>query len=190
MFISSSLEESNTPLINTLPMGGNYTLIIFLSKEIRIEVGQLGVKKFPGGYYTYTGSALGAGASNLKQRVLRHLRKAGKKKRWHIDFLLAHRNATVAAVVAAQTYRNMECKLNCYSRKKGNGRIPIPGFGSSDCRRNCRSHLIFFPDITKEQDLLEKTVKCYADLGLTPLQITVPSCAHFGLLKTFTRRRL
>jgi len=92
-------------LIDALPVRGIYSLIIFLSKEIRANVGQLGVKVFPKGYYMYTGSALGSGASSLKQRVSRHLRKTGKVKHWHIDFLLAHGDATVTAVVAAQTDR-------------------------------------------------------------------------------------
>jgi Uri superfamily endonuclease len=149
-------------------MRGTYTLIIFLSRETSIKVGQLGVKKFSKGYYTYTGSALGTGASSLKQRVSRHLKKTGKKKRWHIDFLLAHRNAAVIAVVAAQTDRKMECELNCYIKKEGVVRIPVSGFGSSDCKGNCGSHLLYFG----EKDAIRKIVELYAEkFGFRPVVI-------------------
>jgi Uri superfamily endonuclease len=128
-------------MIDTLPLRGTYTLIIFLSKESCIEIGQQGTKRFPKGYYSYTGSALGTGSSSLKQRLSRHLRKAGKKKHWHIDFLLAHEEATVTAVVAAQTERKMECELNEHIEKQGFAEIPISGFGSSDCKGNaCMMH--------------------------------------------------
>ena len=149
-------------------MKGTYTLVIFLSKEIRIKIGQLGVKIFPKGYYTYTGSALGTGASSLKRRVSRHLRKTGKKKHWHIDFLLAHRDATVTAVVAAQTDREMECELNCYIQKEEVARIPVLGFGSSDCKGNCKSHLLYFG----EEDVEKKIAALYAEkLGFRPVVI-------------------
>jgi len=90
-----------------LPAKGIYTLIVFLSEETRLKVSKLGTHRFPVGYYTYTGSALGTGASSLKQRVTRHLKKR-KQKFWHMDFLLVHKNATVTAVIAAQTDRKAE----------------------------------------------------------------------------------
>jgi len=142
-------------LIDALPVRGIYSLIIFLSKEIRVNVGQLGVKDFAKGYYIYTGSALGSGASSLKQRVSRHLRKTGKVKHWHIDFLLAHGDATVTAVVAAQTDREMECELNCHIKRRRGARIPISGFGSSDCRGDCQSHLLYFGEKNVEKKIAE-----------------------------------
>ena len=149
-------------------MRGTYTLIIFLPKEITVKVGQLGVKNFHTGYYTYTGSALGIGASSLKRRISRHLRKTGKKKHWHIDFLLTQRDTTVTAVVAAHTDREMECELNCHIKKEGTARIPVPGFGSSDCKRNCRSHLLYFG----EENIKRKIARLYAEkLGFGPVVV-------------------
>ncbi|NIR86672.1 GIY-YIG nuclease family protein [Candidatus Bathyarchaeota archaeon] len=143
-----------------LPAKGTYTLIVFLSKEARLNVGKLGIQRFPAGYHTYTGSALGTGASSLKQRVARHLQKR-KQKFWHIDFLLDHENATVTAVIAAQTDRKAECNIN-RSVKKGLGaKIPVVGFGASDCKQNCESHLLFFPDIIRDDILVKKIAKCY-----------------------------
>jgi Uri superfamily endonuclease len=143
-----------------LPAKGIYTLIIFLSKEARLKVGKLGIQRFPVGYYTYTGSALGTGASSLKQRVARHLQKR-KQKFWHIDFLLDHENATVTAVIAAQTDRKAECNINRSVKKELEAKIPVVGFGASDCKQNCESHLLFFPDIIKDDILLEKIAQCH-----------------------------
>ncbi len=150
--------------IGALPTNGIYTLIIFLSREICLNVGSLGEQRFPKGYYAYTGSALGKGASSLKRRVSRHLEKK-KQKSWHIDFLLADENVTVTAVVAAQTNRKMECNLNRYIRTEGKAKTALKGFGSSDCRENCKSHLLFFPEITKDENLIQKVVKCARLVG-------------------------
>jgi Uri superfamily endonuclease len=177
-------------MINILPLRGTYTLIIFLSKQIRIEIGQLGVKGFVKGYYTYTGSALGTGASSLRRRVSRHLRKTSKKKYWHIDFLLTHRDATVIAIVAAQTDRKKECELNGYIKRRGGAGIPISGFGSSDCNRNCQSHLLYFG----EDDVERKIVEFYAEkLGSRPVVIdfckslpSFPEASNFSLSRSLT----
>jgi Uri superfamily endonuclease len=176
IFVPSFPEASSTPVASTLPTKGTYTLIIFLSKEIRIKVGQLGVKSFAKGYYTYTGSALGTGASGLTRRVSRHLRKTGKKRHWHIDFLLAQGDASVTAVVAAQTDGKMECELNCYIKMHGATTIPVSGFGSSDCNENCQSHLLFFPDITEESILAKKIVGCHEALGCDPILLLARTC--------------
>lgn len=143
--------------IETLPTTGIYTLIIFLSREARLNVGKLGMQKFPRGYYTYTGSALGKGATSLKRRVSRHLRK-GKRNLWHIDFLLADENATVTTVVAAQTSKKLECYMNRYIKREGKAKIPVKGFGSSDCKENCESHLLYFG----EEDIKSKIATFYA----------------------------
>ena len=57
--------------INTEYDSGVYVLEIFLHKPNKIEVGALGIKTFPPGYYYYCGSA----QKNLKSRIERHLSK-------------------------------------------------------------------------------------------------------------------
>ena len=153
------MTKRDIRLIQALPTNGIYTLIIFLSREICVNVGKLGQQKFQKGYYTYTGSALGKGASSLKRRISRHLQKE-KRNFWHIDYLLANENATVTAVVAAQTNRKLECNLNRYIKREGRAKILVKDFGASDCRENCKSHLLFFPDIVKDQKLVQKVIKC------------------------------
>jgi len=93
---------------------------------------------------------LGMGATSLSHRILRHLRKE-KRSFWHIDFLLAQEDAAVMSVVAAPTTnRKMECHINSYIKEKCQAKIAIPGFGASDCRKNCGSHLLFSQDNIKD----------------------------------------
>ena len=109
------------------------------------------------GYYTYTGSALGKGASSLKHRIARHLRK-DKRKFWHIDYLLADENVSVEAVIVAETNENMECPLNKYLKSIIGAKVLVKGFGASDCRKKCESHLLYFPEIKIADCLVQKLV--------------------------------
>lgn len=106
-----------------------YQLHIHLSRSITIPVGALGNCHFPAGKYLYTGSA----RRNMEARIRRHCSK-NKKLRWHIDYLLRHSAASVVSVTRSTT---PECKLN----QAVAGEIPVPGFGASDCRNGCISHL-------------------------------------------------
>ncbi len=107
----------------------SYQLIIKLCREARIKVGRLGEFYFPAGWYVYTGSA----KRNISARIKRHLSKV-KKLRWHIDYLLANPFSEIVEVKKASV---PECELN----QRTPGVIVINGFGSSDCKNNCKSHL-------------------------------------------------
>ena len=107
----------------------SYQLWIALRRPLDIEVGRLGVFRFPAGVYVYTGSA----KRNLEARIARHCRK-DKTLRWHIDYLLAEDG--VELVCVGRSTRT-ECGLN---RGTG-GSVIVPGFGASDCRKACGSHL-------------------------------------------------
>ncbi len=145
-------------LISELSTSGVYTLILFLPKDVTANIGKMGKQKFPRGYYSYTGSALGKGSSNLKHRISRHIKKE-KRRFWHIDYLLANKNVFVEAVVAAETNKDMECSLNSHLKKIKGAKVPVNGFGASDCRKNCGSHLLYFPEIKKPDGLVQKLVK-------------------------------
>ena len=134
------MEKGNSA---KLPQKGVYTLIIKVAKEIRIRIGSLGLQKFREGYYAYTGSALGASATSLKNRVRRHLRKAGKKKRWHIDFLLADEHVQIETIIAASTSQKKECEINKKVKKVLKAEALVPKFGASDCKNKCVSHLLY-----------------------------------------------
>lgn len=106
-----------------------YQLVIDLAREVTVRVGRLGVFRFPPGRYVYTGSA----KRNIEARIARHL-SAAKRLHWHIDYLLAAPGVSVSRV---RRSRRAECDLNRATR----GNIPVPGFGASDCRAGCGSHL-------------------------------------------------
>lgn len=106
-----------------------YQLRLLITEELSLEVGRLGVFSFPSGIYVYTGSA----RNNIDARVARHFSKA-KKLRWHIDYLLA---PPQVRIIQATLYAEAECELN----QRTPGRILVAGFGSSDCRNRCGSHL-------------------------------------------------
>ena len=144
--------------ISDLSTTGVYTLLLFLSKKVTVEIGMLGKQRFPMGYCSYTGSAFGKGSSNLKHRIARHLRRE-KRKFWHIDYLLANENVSVEAVVAAKTNENIECNLNHYMKNIMGAEVPVRGFGASDCRKNCASHLLYFPKIENVDWWVQKLVK-------------------------------
>ena len=107
----------------------SYQLAITLSAPARIMIGRLGVFDFPAGRYIYTGSA----RHNLEARIARH-RRADKQLRWHIDYLLASPQAQITGI---ERFARPECELN----RDTAGEILIAGFGASDCRAGCGSHL-------------------------------------------------
>jgi len=106
-----------------------YQLLIEVAAPLRVRIGRLGIFDFPAGFYIYTGSAL----RNFAARVGRHLSTA-KKMHWHIDYLLAAPGVRVCEV---RPYADPECRVN----QHGGGEIIVPGFGASDCRAGCGSHL-------------------------------------------------
>jgi len=107
----------------------SYQLHIMLEAAVEIQIGKLGRFRFPPGQYIYTGSA----KKNLHARVTRHLR-SDKRLRWHIDYVLAHPGSRITHVTTSDL---TECELN----QQTPGEALIPGFGASDCRRKCSSHL-------------------------------------------------
>ena len=150
------LIKIDSSLVSDLSTSGAYTLLLFLSKEVTVTAGKLGKQTFPRGYYTYTGSALGKGAS-LKNRIFRHL-KNEKQMFWHIDYLLADENVSVEAVIAAETKENMECTINSYLKTERGAKVLVKRFGASDCKKHCGSHLLYFPENIQTESLVQNLV--------------------------------
>ncbi|HLN87617.1 MAG TPA: GIY-YIG nuclease family protein [Candidatus Limnocylindrales bacterium] len=119
--------------------GGCYTLVIVLSKQRSIRVGKLGKFLFLKGTYLYTGSAM----AGLRRRIARHLRKR-KKLHWHIDYLLNCAGTAVKGVMIHRSSSRQECLHNKRIFRLPGARVTVPGFGSSDCRADCPSHLVYF----------------------------------------------
>lgn len=106
-----------------------YQLVIEVAAPVRVCVGRFGTFDFPAGHYIYTGSA----RRNIEARINRHL-SVTKKVHWHIDYLLAAPGVCVREVLRHGT---AECVVN----QQTIGAIPVAGFGASDCRSDCGSHL-------------------------------------------------
>jgi len=104
-----------------------------------ICAGGLGECSFQRGWYVYAGSAMGG----LAARVRRHAAKT-RTLRWHIDYLLACPDARLADVLLVPSARKLECPLNRAVLALPGAVPAFPGFGSSDCREGCVSHLTFF----------------------------------------------
>lgn len=114
---------------------GCYQLKIRIKSELEIEIGALGKCRFEKGEYVYTGSAM----KNLEKRVARHRRK-DKKTHWHIDYLLAHAQVELSEALCHPSASREECLYNQQLLIAG-AKVPVKGFGSSDCRI-CPSHLV------------------------------------------------
>lgn len=121
---------------------GIYQLLIYMPQKNFIRVGKRGSFEFPAGYYVYTGSA----KKGLKARISRHL-KEDKRKFWHIDYLLPH--ARIKEIVIHP--QKSECDWNGRLARLKEARIPVQGFGSSDCK--CVTHLLYF----KRRPILNST---------------------------------
>lgn len=127
---------------------GTYTLLIELDRDAEIEVGALGVRNVPAGWYAYTGSAFGSGGFS---RIDRHRRVASDEndvRHWHVDYLLGHPEARLDSVTKSPGV-NAECAI---ARALPGG--PVPGFGASDCA--CGSHLAFAADRTALARAIER----------------------------------
>jgi Uri superfamily endonuclease len=115
--------------VATEPAARTYQLLIEVARPLRVRIGCLGTFDFPAGIYSYTGSAL----RNFEARVRRHL-STTKRMHWHIDYLLAARGVRVREV---RRFADAECCVN----QRVEGEVTVPGFGASDCRAGCGSHL-------------------------------------------------
>ena len=125
------------PLDDLADAAGAYLLVIDLAGQLTLDIAALAGATLAPGRYVYAGSAYGHGG--LSARVARH-RRAGKPIRWHVDRLTAA--GRIVAVWAEPG--GSECAL--FSRVCGvpGSRVPIHGFGSSDCR-TCPAHLAQVP---------------------------------------------
>jgi Uri superfamily endonuclease len=121
------------------PDAGCYSLIITLTRRKNIHVGRLGMARFPAGTYIYTGSAM----KGLAARLRRHCRRE-KKIHWHIDHLLALKEARVEKIVVYPPMPGQECRQNQRIAARAGAQIILRRFGASDCRAGCASHLFFF----------------------------------------------
>lgn len=123
---------------------GAYMIAIELAETIVVTLGGRAAIDLSAGRYLYCGSAKGPGG--LKARLSRHLRH-GKSVCWHVD-QLTERGSVVGSWIFPG---GDECDLVA---AMSNVPAPIPGFGSTDCRR-CRSHLLRWSDVNMSTSSLK-----------------------------------
>lgn len=115
---------------------GTYALLLRASTTQTIRIGRLGDLVLQPGYYIYVGSAFGPGG--LAARVGRHLRQ-DKILRWHIDYLRAVCDVEEVWWTCDPVRR--ECEWASRLREVAGAKVPMRGFGSSDC--GCEAHLMW-----------------------------------------------
>jgi len=116
---------------------GTYVLLLHLSEPKTITVGRLGTVEFPGGWYSYVGSAFGPGG--LLGRIKHHLQPSSKPH-WHIDYL--RREATLKEIwLSPDTERREHDWVDLMVAIPGAVAL-VEGFGASDSKQN--THLFYF----------------------------------------------
>jgi len=119
---------------------GTYALLVQVNQSIRINIGKLGQHRFVPGIYIYAGSAMGTTSTSLGHRLRRHFSKS-KKKHWHVDYLLSDPGTRVLGALWAESKKSVECGLASALRDSHVFEAGPAGFGASDCRAGCGTHL-------------------------------------------------
>jgi Uri superfamily endonuclease len=117
---------------------GGYLLIVRLARTLAIGTGRWRGTRLAPGLYAYAGNAWGAGG--LAARLARHRRRA-KTIHWHIDHLTNRATSIETLAFPGE----LECRLIDRLLAVKGVTVPIPGFGSSDCRL-CPAHLVKLPE--------------------------------------------
>ena len=144
---------------------GIYSLVIDVATPTQLSIGARGILSFLQGYYIYTGSARGRASMNLQTRLRRHLQDT-KKDRWHIDFLLRDEATKLLNVFYFETLKDLECAVAQSIIKDPLIHAVHKGFGASDCRNRCYSHLCQSRHIDR-QALLKYLSDVYHEFSTT-----------------------
>jgi Uri superfamily endonuclease len=139
-FYFDKILDKSTMRYNVPATPGIYSLVIDIETPIRVTIGAKGILSFLQGYYIYTGSARGRASMTLHTRLQRHLQDI-KKDRWHIDYLLRHKATKVLNVFYFATLKDLECAVARSIIEDPLINAVHKGFGASDCRKGCYSHL-------------------------------------------------
>jgi len=116
---------------------GTYTLVFSSNSDRPINIGKLGTLLIQPGFYVYVGSAFGPGG--LKARIKHHFNHSSRPH-WHLDYLSPILSAREIWYTCDPTRREHQWATIHFETR--GVFLPLPGFGSSDCR--CPSHLFFY----------------------------------------------
>ncbi|WP_417836788.1 GIY-YIG nuclease family protein [Thalassospira tepidiphila] len=135
--MSTFIPEINDQTLRQLPkVAGAYVLVIELEADLTLQNKRFAGITLAKGTYLYCGSANGPGG--IAARVKRHC-KTTKKPHWHVDELTSNGAGRIVSVLVVPV--GNECNLRA-ALQEPNVQVPLPGFGSSDCR-HCGAHLLY-----------------------------------------------
>jgi len=141
-------------LSGNLRNSGTYLLVLYNSTGFEMQIGALGTRKFPAGYYVYVGSAL----KNLEQRLKRH-RSARKKIHWHIDYITPKEMKVEKIHVVRGVDRLENSIARAFSIICDNS---IQGFGATDS--DLDSHLFYFRSNPESREGFQNIILDYRSL--------------------------
>lgn len=114
---------------------------------------------------------MGRYSTSLWGRINRHLSKQ-KKNFWHIDYLLNTNHINILDIFWICSETSKECELN-QKIQNCNVIIPVIGFGSSDCKAGCKSHLSYSNSYVELIKCIRDIIKNYKEF------------AHFRLSRAY-----
>jgi Uri superfamily endonuclease len=144
-------------------MKGAYVLIIKIERPMEVKIRSLGDVTFESGVWVYVGSAMGDGSTNLENRLRRHFRSE-KTIYWHIDHLLDS-GANLVKAYWTESPTHAECDIAQELQSRDSFRVGPKRFGSSDCKKGCRAHILRFSLDTGVEEVIETT---FERLGFKP----------------------
>lgn len=124
---------------------GTYAVQMRIPRSVRLQIGRLGMFEMPPAGYLYLGSAFGSGG--LRARTGRYLLDV-VNTHWHIDYLLP--SARIERIYFAVTNHPLECLWSQKLSSLPDARLPVAGFGASDCKADCKAHLVLLPNPIEE----------------------------------------
>lgn len=144
-------------------MKGVYILLIEILKKVQLPIKSLGNPFLEAGLWIYIGSAMGWGSTSLEKRIGRHFRSR-KKLHWHIDYLL-NLDVGLKLAIWAESSEPLECSIvQQLEEHEGIEKGPN-GFGSSDCKRECMTHLHY---VRSHVDIKDSMMDIFRRLKLEP----------------------
>ena len=150
---------------NAPAVSGAYLLLVTLPNAERVVLPGRSALTLSAGRFLYAGSARGPGG--LRARLARHQR-TGKSLHWHIDRLTAAGTMQGAWIVPGGD----ECAIIAALAHLP---VPLPGFGSTDCRR-CASHLLAWPAGTGDVGEVLDASNLAGAAAPTALVLARPGC--------------
>jgi Uri superfamily endonuclease len=144
-------------------MKGVYVLIVQVKQPVKVQIKSLGETEFVPGVWVYVGSAMGTGSTSLKNRLCRHFRKE-KTIYWHIDYLFGE-DTEIEKAIWAQSERHLECDLAKSIASNNEFKAGPKGFGASDCKSGCVTHIFKHQGGKAIDDVL---TEIFVGLGLQP----------------------